>query len=67
MKIAKNDMFYTPADQQYMLDWIERHPADIKPHLITMMMMTWNYLAEIVNQEPKPLDEILGPTENVGS
>lgn len=61
-------MFYTPENQQYILDWIDKHPPNDRPHLITVMMMTWNYLAEKVNNlEPKPLGEILGPTENVGS
>lgn len=55
MRIAKNEMFHTPADMDYVMEWINRHNPDDRPHLITAMMMTWNYLADRVNDAPMPV------------
>ena len=52
MKIAKNDLFRTPETQDEIVRWIELHHDPMERlHLATVMMMTWNFLAEKVNNE----------------
>jgi len=48
IKIVKMGLFATPDSADVITDWIERHPADQKASLYTVMGMTWNLLSEVV-------------------
>jgi rubrerythrin len=56
MKLPVNTFFHTPKDADEIVQWIEKHPADQRAHLYTVMGMTWNFLAEQVNNSVKKPD-----------
>ena len=60
IKIHKMDMFHTPKTQDDLLDFIERLPDGEKIAALTAMGMTWNFLAEQVNntQESEDADDL---------
>lgn len=46
MKVIKPcNLFATPDSLQDLQAWIDKHPADQRPHLVTAAYMMWNYLA----------------------
>ena len=49
IKIRKMDVFHTPKTQDELMDWIESLPTSEKAIAITVFGMTWNFLAEQVN------------------
>lgn len=56
MQLAKNEMFHTPEEIEYVWDWIERHNGAEKIHLYTAVMMFNNWIAdnyELVEKEGK--------------
>ncbi len=50
IKVSKMAMFHTPESLEYILDWIEGHPAEERAHLYVVMGMTWNFLADLINK-----------------
>lgn len=51
MRIQPSGLFHTPESKEEILAWINRHSPEDRAHLMTAMMMTWNYLAAVVNKE----------------
>ena len=39
-----------PESVEEIQKWIEAHPKDKRAHLYTIMGMTWNFLADMVNR-----------------
>ncbi len=48
--ITKMALFHTPESVEEIQKWIEAHPKDERAHLYTIMGMTWNFLADMVNR-----------------
>lgn len=49
IKIRKMEFFHTPKTQDELLDWIESLATSEKVVAMTVLGMTWNFLAEQVN------------------
>ena len=49
LTIKKMGLFATPTSQQDITDWIEKFPAEQRIALLTVMGMTWNFLAQAVD------------------
>lgn len=49
MNISLMNGFNTPKSIEDITSWIELHPVGDRSHLFTVMGMTWNFLAEVVN------------------
>jgi len=50
VKIEKQNLFATPKSFKEIEDWIELHPQEERAHLYTAAMMTWNFIAEAIEQ-----------------
>lgn len=57
IKIHKMAMFHTPKTQDALLDFIERLSDGEKIAAMTAMGMTWNFLAEQVNNSQGDEDD----------
>ena len=53
VKINKQNLFATPKSFKEVEDWIELHPPEDRPHLYTAAMMTWNFIAETIEEANK--------------
>lgn len=49
IQIRKMEFFHTPKTQDELLDWIESLATSEKVVAMTVLGMTWNFLAEQVN------------------
>jgi hypothetical protein len=54
MKLTPVGLFHTPATSTELLDYINGLPAGDRTLAMTVMGMTWNLCAKIVN---KPVDK----------
>jgi len=57
IKIRKMDLFHTPSSQDELMDWIESLATSEKAVAITVFGMTWNFLAEQVNNSQDSEEE----------
>lgn len=46
--ISKMGIFHTPKSADEIVEWINRHAPEERAHLMTVMGMTWNFLAQAV-------------------
>jgi hypothetical protein len=53
LHLTKSEMFHTPESMQEVENWINLHPADNRIALLTVMGMTWNFAASIVEAHNK--------------
>ena len=51
MQIVKMGLFATPTSTENIMRWIENLPPSDRVTAMTVMGMTWNYLAEQVNND----------------
>ena len=49
----KLNLFHTPIDWDELLDWVNRHSGDERPHLVTAAAMGWNLAIELHQQSDK--------------
>lgn len=50
LTIPKMELFHTPQSADELATWIESLPGPERALAMTVMGMTWNYLAEVVEE-----------------
>ena len=45
------NLFHTPMSWDELMDWVDRHSRDDRPHLITAAAMGWNLAVQQSKQE----------------
>ena len=51
--MEKINLFHTPMNWDELMDWVDRHASDERPHLITAAAMGWNLAVETSKSEQK--------------
>jgi len=49
--MKKQNAFATPESWEDLLEWVLRHNAEDRPHLMVAVMMTWNYACHVSQSE----------------
>ena len=49
MKVQPMVLFHTPMSSAEINDWIDLHPPEDRAAMYTVMGMTWNFLANTIN------------------
>lgn len=57
--LKEHELFATPKNMQAVVDWIEGHDSDSRPHIYTAMFMTLNVVKDIAEKVEVPVQTAL--------